>query len=70
MTIEIEGENLTSELTPGELMYLKAIYTDNSRFKSKFEKVYPDYIDGLKVSLENKMFIKIADDNIMLRKKH
>jgi len=69
MTIEIEGENLTSELTPGELMYLKAIYTDNSRFKSKFEKVYPDYIDGLKVSLENKMFIKIADDNIMLREK-
>lgn len=67
MTIEIDDIN--GELTPGELMYLKSIYTDNSRFKTKFEKVYPNYIELIIKSLEDKMFIKVTENGLIVREK-
>lgn len=70
--IIIELNELTSELTPGELLILKAIYTDNKKAFETLLKTYPAHIPLILESLQNKQYIKITGeefDNLICREK-
>jgi hypothetical protein len=60
--IIIELDEFTSEITPGELMILKCIYTGNKRGFETFSKTYSTFVSAILESLQNKLYLKIQGD--------
>lgn len=58
----IELNEITSDLTPGELLTLKAIYTGNKRAFEVFSTAYKNYIPKVVESLQNKLYLKIQGE--------
>jgi len=62
MSLTIELKELTGELSPGELLVLKTIQTQNKRFYNKMVEVYTSYISTALLSLQKKMYIKLMGE--------
>ena len=60
--IIIELKEIVPELTPGEIILLKAIYTENKVIFNKFLKVYDQYVPSALESLQKKQYIKIMGE--------
>ena len=54
----IELDEIISDLTPGELLVLKAIYTGNKKAFERLFNAYSSYIPKVLESLQNKLYIK------------
>jgi hypothetical protein len=68
----IELDEITSNLTPGELLTLKSIYTSNKKAFEKLSNEYGSYIPNVLESLQNKLYIKIQGeefDELICREK-
>ena len=68
----IELDEIISDLTPGELLVLKAIYTGNKRAFERLFNAYSSYIPKVLESLQNKLYIKSTGndfDDIVCREK-
>lgn len=61
--IIIELNEITSNLTPGELLTLKSIYTSNKKAFERLSNEYGSYIPNVLESLQNKLYIKIQGDS-------
>ena len=61
--IIVELDEITSSITPGELLLLKAIYTGNKKAFEKLSNEYGNYIPNVLESLQNKLYIKIQGDS-------
>ena len=59
----IELDEIISDLTPGELLLLKAIYTGNKKAFERLLNSYSSYIPSVLESLQNKLYIKIQGDS-------
>jgi len=60
--IIIELDEITSNLTPGELLTLKSIYTINKKAFERLSNEYGSYIPNVLESLQNKLYIKIQGE--------
>lgn len=58
----IELDEIISDLTPGELLVLKAIYTGNKKAFERLSTAYDSYISKVLESLQNKLYIKITGE--------
>ena len=68
----IELDEIISDLTPGELLVLKAIYTGNKKAFERLFNAYSSYIPKVLESLQNKLYIKSTGndfDDIVCREK-
>ena len=68
----IELDEIISDLTPGELLVLKSIYTGNKKAFEKLSNEYGSYIPNMLESLQNKLYIKIQGeefDELICREK-
>src|SRR5574344_568424 len=68
----IELDEITSNLTPGELLTLKSIYTSNKKAFERLSNEYGRYIPNVLESLQNKLYIKIQGeefDELICREK-
>ena len=61
--IIIELDEIISDLTPGELLVLKAVYTGNKKAFERLLNAYSSYIPKMLESLQNKLYIKIQGDS-------
>ena len=61
--IVIEIDEIISDLTPGELLLLKAIYTGNKKAFERLYGQYGSYIPSVLKSLQNKLYVKIQGDS-------
>lgn len=61
-SITIELEEISPDLTPGELLVLKCIYTSNKRGFEALFSCYDTYISTVLNNLQNKLYIKITGD--------
>ncbi len=59
----IELDEITSNLTPGELLVLKAVYTSNIKAFERLSSAYSTYIPNVLQSLQNKQYIKLTGDS-------
>ena len=65
-------DEIISDLTPGELLVLKAIYTGNKKAFERLFNAYSSYIPKVLESLQNKLYIKSTGndfDDIVCRGK-
>ena len=58
----IELDEIISDLTPGELLVLKAIYTGNKKAFERLSSKYGSYISNALESLQNKLYLKIQGE--------
>jgi uncharacterized phage protein (TIGR02220 family) len=58
----IELDEITSNLTPGELLTLKSIYTGNKKAFERLSNEYGSYIPNVLESLQNKLYVKIQGE--------
>jgi len=61
--IIIEIDELTPNLTPGELLVLKSVYTGNKKAFEALSKAYPTHIPNVLEGLQKKLYIKITGDD-------
>lgn len=59
----IELDEIIPELTPGELITLKSIYTGNKKAFERLSGAYSTYIPKVLESLQNRLYLKITGDN-------
>lgn len=70
--LTVELDEITSNLTPGELLTLKSIYTGNKKAFERLSNEYGNYIPNVLESLQNKLYIKIQGeefDELICREK-
>jgi hypothetical protein len=70
--LTVELDEITSNLTPGELLTLKSIYTGNKKSFERLSNEYGSYIPNVLESLQNKLYIKIQGeefDKLICREK-
>src|SRR5574344_380271 len=60
--LTVELDEITSNLTPGELLTLKSIYTSNKKAFEKLSNEYGSYMPNVLESLQNKLYIKIQGE--------
>ena len=60
--IIIELDEIISDLTPGELLVLKATYTGNKKAFERLSSEYGSYISNALESLQNKLYLKIQGE--------
>ena len=58
----IELDEIISDLTPGELLVLKAVYTGNKKAFERLLNAYSSYIPKMLESLQNKLYLKIQGE--------
>ena len=58
----IELDEMISDLTPGELLVLKSIYTGNKKAFERLFNTYSSYIPKVLESLQNKLYLKIQGE--------
>ena len=58
----IELDEIISDLTPGELLVLKSIYTGNKKAFERLFNTYSSYIPKVLESLQNKLYLKIQGE--------
>lgn len=66
----IELNDLTPDLTPGELLFIKSIILEDEKFYNKLCEVYSKHYNDVLKNLEIKQFIKITGEefsDIILR---
>lgn len=60
--IIIEIDEITSNLSPGELLVLKSVYTGNKKSFERLFNTYSSYIPKVLESLQNKLYLKIQGE--------
>lgn len=60
--IIIELDEITSNLTPGQLILLKIIYTSNKKAFQAFSKAYAPHIAAMLENLQEKLYIKLTGE--------
>ena len=60
--IIIELNEITSDLTPGQLMLLKIIHTSNKKAFQAFSKAYAPHISAMLENLQEKLYIKLTGE--------